>query len=72
MGTVDRKDFLKEKVKSGGVVNKERAIQAARNSISMSLQNSIELAKTQVLSQQESFLPPVGFAFPIPLTPMFR
>ena len=49
MGTVDFRDYLVGKVKSSGTVNKERAIQAARNTLEMPLMESIELAKYQVI-----------------------
>lgn len=48
MGTVDKKDFLKGKVISGGIVNEERAIMAAELSQSVSVEEAIELAKAMV------------------------
>lgn len=48
MDTVDKKDWLKEYVKSGGIVNKERAIQAARNSMRMPLADAILAAREDV------------------------
>lgn len=73
MGTVDRKAFLSDKVKAGGIVNDERALSAARMSTSVSIAEAISRAKTQVRDMpvqgsdvsQESIVP-------IPLAPTFR
>lgn len=48
MGTVDKKEFLKIRVKSGGMVNGPRAIAAAENSHLLSIKESIEMAHVQV------------------------
>lgn len=48
MGTVDKKDWLADKVVSGGVANKERAVEAARQSMTMSLDDAIVAAKSAV------------------------
>lgn len=44
MGTVDKKSFLKLRVKSGGLVNKERAVLAADLSRKMSLAEAIAIS----------------------------
>jgi subtilisin family serine protease len=48
MGTVDKKDYLKEKVSSEGVVNPERALIAAKLSLTLSVDEAISQAKLQV------------------------
>jgi cell wall-associated protease len=48
MGTVDRKGFLTEKVTAGGIVNTERAVVAANMTNSMSVNEAISRAKSQV------------------------
>jgi cell wall-associated protease len=48
MGTVDKKEYLKEKVSSEGVVNPERALMAAKLSLSVSVDEAISRAKLQV------------------------
>lgn len=45
MGTVDKKDFLKGKVVSEGIVNEERAVLAAELTNVTSLEDSIELSR---------------------------
>lgn len=54
IGTVDVKADLASKVKSSGIVNRERAVQAAINSTSMSVAASIEAAKDSVADQVSS------------------
>ena len=49
MGTVDKKDFLKGKVVSEGIVNEERAIMAADYANTLSIEESIKLASAIVL-----------------------
>lgn len=44
MGTVDKKDFLKLRVASGGIVNQQRAVFAAIYSKTMTLPQAIELS----------------------------
>ena len=46
--TVDKKDFLKGKVSSGGIVNEQRAIEAARLSKDSSLEVAIQLANITI------------------------
>jgi hypothetical protein len=48
MATVDKKEFLKIRVKSGGMVNGLRAIAAAEHSNLLSIKESIEMAQVQV------------------------
>jgi cell wall-associated protease len=48
MGTVDAKDWLKGKVKSGGVANSERAVVAADLSKNMSVTSAIAESKIRV------------------------
>ncbi len=74
LGTVDAKDFLKEKVSTGGIVNLERAVVAAEMTKTLDLETSIQKSKIQV-RDVESFMsdrvhPRV--IIPIPLQPMFK
>ncbi|MDH3349747.1 MAG: S8 family serine peptidase, partial [Desulfobulbaceae bacterium] len=48
METVDIKPFLQSKVKSGGIVNMERAVIAAQYSVNNDLVTAIQLAKQEV------------------------
>lgn len=48
MNTVDVKDFLRGKVKTSGIVNKQRAVYAARLSASMPLDEAIAQANIRV------------------------
>ncbi|NDG83704.1 MAG: hypothetical protein EBX52_01530 [Proteobacteria bacterium] len=48
MGTVDPKDFLKGRVVSGGIVNADRAVAAARLSRSMQIKDAIASARAQI------------------------
>ena len=49
METVDKKDWLKDKVKSGGVINVERAVFAAKQiKAGKSMNEAIKEAKTNV------------------------
>lgn len=49
METVDKKDWLKGKVRSGGVINEARAIQAAKKSRELrSLEEAIKLANLEI------------------------
>lgn len=48
MGTVDKKPWLEGKVVSGGVVNPERAYEAARESLAKEITVAIEVARTSV------------------------
>lgn len=51
--TVDKKEWLKAKVVSGGVVNSERAYSAAANTKSMTLKAAIEQSRSSVADQKE-------------------
>jgi cell wall-associated protease len=74
MGTVDLKNFLAEKVLTGGIVNLERAVVAAQMSTSMTVKEAIDRSKLQVndkpagLKSHQNF----GTVVPMPLTPMFK
>lgn len=76
METVDLKEFLKGKVKAAGIVNNDRAIQAAKLSLTMSLEEAISSARLSIQDiQEESFLPISGVEmnkFILPLPSMFR
>ncbi len=48
MGTVDKKDFLKGKVKSEGIVNPVRAIKAAKLAIKFGIKPAIEMARKEI------------------------
>lgn len=48
MGTVDKKDFLIGKVLSNGIVNPDRALYAGKLSLSMSVNEAINLSLTNV------------------------
>jgi len=57
MGTVDKKDWLKTKVISSGVVNAERAYLASEKSKSMTVAAAITLAIQEVADQKELITP---------------
>jgi cell wall-associated protease len=61
MGTVDKKDFLKDKVASGGIVNAERAVFAATMSRSVSLEEAIERSNIAI---KPKIVTKSGLAFP--------
>jgi hypothetical protein len=70
MLTVDKKDYLASKVKAGGIINSERAKEAAKLSLGMSLDTAIEKARATVLDEMVvNSIKKEGFV--IPLTPMF-
>lgn len=48
MGTVDVKDFLAQKVKTSGIVNRQRAVRAGELSKSLSLSEAIAAAKETI------------------------
>jgi subtilisin family serine protease len=48
MGTVDKKDFLSDKVKSGGIVNDLRAVVAAKYSMTTTLNEAIAQAMLDI------------------------
>jgi len=70
METVDKKDYLANKVRSGGLVNLKRALRAAELSSEYALHRSIEMARTEVPDQQQDksvVLPQAGnFVLPLP------
>jgi cell wall-associated protease len=54
METVDVKDFLKGKVKTSGIVNRHRAVQAARLARTMSLDSALRQARVDVRDMGET------------------
>jgi cell wall-associated protease len=74
IGTVDVKDFLKEKIFAGGIVNSERAVMAAQLSSTMNLSNAISRSKQQVKNAPvaSSFQQNLNAVIPLPLYPMFK
>lgn len=75
LATVDEKKFLKTKVQTSGIVNLERAVVAATNTLKMDIDASIQDAKENVQDvsvEKESmnFLP--ESIIPIPLPSLFR
>ena len=48
MGTIDRKDFLKAKAYTEGVVNDQRALFAAENSLTLDVRKAVQSAKSAV------------------------
>jgi len=72
MKTVDRKEYLIDKVRSGGIVNPKRALEAASLSLSMNVSNAIEQARQAVPDVVTTLQMPSRFeGFVIPLAPMF-
>ncbi len=59
MGTVDKKEFLKDKVAAGGIANTERAVKAAQLSLTQSIESAIEAAKLQIADVQSSSYEPL-------------
>lgn len=74
MGTVDKKSFLVEKISTEGIVNPERATIAAELSKTVSIDEAISRARTQVrdMAVTKSEGPVNKNIIPMPLTPMFR
>jgi cell wall-associated protease len=75
MGTVDKKTFLKIRVKSGGIVNEERALEAAKWSSSMGIDRAIALANEAIPQPTESSKSmgiPVFDVAPIEMPSMFE
>ena len=68
MGTVDRKDFLTDKVISGGIANPERAAYAARLMKSRSVGDAINAARLQVadMTEKKSLDRAEGIFLPLP------
>lgn len=69
--TVDFRDYLKDKVKTSGLVNTGRAVRAAQLSLSMPLSQAVSQARVDIQDQSEteksSALPQAApFALPLP------
>ena len=75
MGTVDKKEYLKAKVSSEGIVNPERAVLAAKLTLTMSVSEAINQAKIQVDDVQSKRLLPyndkAASSLVLPLPSMF-
>ncbi len=76
MRTVDKRDYLKGKTISEGIVNLKRSVEAARLSVDLSLNKAIEVSYNKVLDQKQNkslWLGPVqsNAEFILPLQPMF-
>lgn len=68
MGTVDKKEWLKTKVISSGVINPARVFAAAERSKTMSISQAIEAAKVSVKDQTDTLM-----ALPkVPMTPLMK
>lgn len=74
MRTVDKKGFLVGKVKSGGVVNPERAVLAAQLSKTLSLNEAVERASLSVqdYASRGIKLENVQLVTPIPMYPLYQ
>jgi hypothetical protein len=74
MGTVDLKNFLKEKVSSSGIINSERAVVAAELSVSSSIESAIRASRNQVRDAQALMSSAVRAdkIIPVPLFPQFQ
>lgn len=59
MKTVDKKEFLKDKVASGGIANKARAIRAAELSLNQSVDSAIVIANASIADVQSSQYEPI-------------
>jgi subtilisin family serine protease len=78
--TVDVKSWLKGKVKTSGLVNRERALRAASLSVGMSLDLAIAQSKKEVLAKTENealagrryHQVPKQFILPLPSTIYFK
>jgi hypothetical protein len=72
MQTVDKREYLDGKVKTGGIVNSERAVRAAELSKSMNLNAAIALSHQEVKDNgPDKVLGPTsvaqkGFVLPLP------
>ena len=77
MGTVDQKGFLKDIVKSGGVVNLERAVYAAELSKDHTVIDAIRLSRESIYDAHDTSalknnLVNEDLIFPIPLPGLFQ
>jgi subtilisin family serine protease len=71
MGTVDYKDYLKDKVASGGIVNPGRALLAAKLTASYSIDTAMNMARVQVTDMNDSTMPMFKHqAEPLYVTPL--
>ena len=57
MNTVDYKSWLKDKVKSGGIVNLDRAVRAAELTRTMKLSDAIKASRNDILDQSLPEMP---------------
>ncbi len=71
MGTVDVKPWLKGKVKSGGIVNPERAIRAGLLSQTMSVKLAIQNARKDILDMPAEGFKKTNFARDLELEKLF-
>jgi len=53
LATVDKKEFLKDKVKTSGIVNPDRAIKAASLSLKLSIDKAIEKSRLEIKDLEE-------------------
>ncbi len=75
LGTVDKKAFLKAKVKTNGIVNLNRAVHAAKLSLTMNVQDAIQSSNVNVadvLVEEEKFNFNPSLITPIPLPSLFK
>ena len=75
MGTVDEKEFLKEKVKSNGIVNMDRASYAAKISLTTDISSAIKEARitiADIKSSQFKSLKKFNDILPLPLLSTFK
>jgi subtilisin family serine protease len=74
LGTVDLKPFLKGKVKSGGVVNLDRATHAAQMTKSVSIDEAISFSKASVADQRSHMkaMKKAGEGVVLPMPAMFN
>lgn len=74
LGTVDSKNFLSDKVSSGGIVNMDRAVRAGELSRSSSVASAISKAMIEVRDAETSRTSGVNphAVVPLPLTSTFR
>lgn len=71
MGTVDKKDYLTDKVKAGGIANTDRAVEAAKLSLGSSVADAIQKSRGAVADVPVTAIKTKFEGFVIPLTPMF-
>jgi subtilisin family serine protease len=75
MGTVDKKEFLNKKVKTNGIVNLNRAVHAAKLTLTMNVGDAIQASNVNVADievfEEKTFLNP-ELITPIPLPSLFK